>query len=336
MTSFLRDLEPWRRPYDWYGIVYALTSAWYPWLNPACFEVLADPGPLQNPPGHTLLHLLLAAAFWLLPPIVRRRGGAAGRVVGLVYMPLLFGTFYAQIEYLGVIFRDYGDPFDPVLIDLEAAIFGMQPSLEWSRAWPWPWLLELMQFAYFSYYVFPLIGLSLIWLGGRRDRAERWALSEGLVRDLVAVMLTCYLWFVLVPVWGPKYFDHLGVAGSLADEGLRGWLFTDIMHWIDAQGALQGAAFPSSHVAGSMVSWWWGWRAAPRHRWWFTTLWVLLSLSIVYARYHYVLDLVGGVAWGAFIMALTARLGGDPREECAGLENGAHQAGRRRDIAREI
>ncbi|MBD3222207.1 phosphatase PAP2 family protein [bacterium] len=308
MTSFLRDLEPWRRPYDWYGIVYALTSAWYPWLNPACFEVLADPGPLQNPPGHTLLHLFLAAVFWLLPPIVRRRGGAAGRVVGLVYMPLLFGTFYAQIEYLGVIFRDYGDPFDPVLIDLEAAIFGMQPSLEWSRAWPWPWLLELMQFAYFSYYFFPLIGLLVIWLASGADRPTRWRWSEAYIRDLTAVMLTCYAWYVFVPVWGPKYFDYLGVAGTIASEGLHGLIFTDVMHWIHAQGALHGAAFPSSHVAGSMVAWWWGWKTAPRHRAWLTVLWGLLCLSIVYCRYHYVVDLVAGVAWGALIMALTARL----------------------------
>ncbi len=255
--------------------------------------------------------------MFLVPPILRRRGGGPGRVLGLIYLPLLFGEFYNELAYLGVVFRDYGHSFDPLLIDLEQAIFGLQPSLEWARAWPWPWLLELMEFAYFSYYAFAALGLALIWLASGRDRATRWSLSEGLVRDLVAVMLTCYAWYTFFPVWGPKYFDYLGIAGPLESEGFQGWIFTDMMRWIHANGALQGAAFPSSHVAGSMVSWWWGWRVAPRHRVWFTTLWVLLCLSIVYCRYHYVLDLVAGVAWGALIMWLVARFGSPPKREPA-------------------
>jgi membrane-associated phospholipid phosphatase len=326
-TRFLADLRPWRRAYDTYAVLYLLITAWLPWLNPECFEVVADPGPLHTPLGHTLLHLLLAAMIWLLPPILRRRGGVAGRIIGLVYLPLMYGTFYAEIEYLGVVFRDFGQPFDPLLIDLEAAIFGMQPSIEWARAWPWPWLLELMEFAYFSYYFFPLIGLVVIWTSGRHDRAQRWQLSERLVRDLTAVMLTCYLWYAFFPVWGPKYFDYIGVAGQLEAEGFEGWIFTDIMRWIHAQGALQGAAFPSSHVAGSMVSWWWVWKAAPRHRIWLTVLWGLLGLSIVYCRYHYVLDLVAGIAWGALIMGLTGRL--IDRDHDSAKENERPPAGAR-------
>lgn len=314
MRRILDDLRPWRRPYDWYGVLYLLITAWLPLLHPACFDAVAEPGPLHTPLGHLGLHLLLAGFIFMVPPLLRRRGGAIGRGLGVVYLPLLFGTFYSELMYLGVIFRDHGQSFDPFLIDLEQAIFGFQPSLEWSRAWRWPWLLELMEFAYFSYYFFPVIGLVLIWRASGRDTATRWALSEGLVRDLTAVMLTCYLWYTFFPIWGPKYFDYLGIAGSVASEGLDGWVFTDIMRWIDAHGALQGAAFPSSHVAGSMVSWWWGWKAAPRHRPWFTALWATLCLSIVYCRYHYVLDLVAGVVWGGLIMWLVARFGAETTE----------------------
>jgi len=314
MRCLLADLRPWRRPYDWYGVLYVLITAWYPLLHPSCFEVVAEPGPLHTPLGHLALHLLLAALIAVVPPLLRRRAGRVGRVLGLIYLPLLLGAFYNELAYLGVIFRDYGQPFDPFLIDLEQAIFGLQPSLEWSRAWSWPWLLELMEFAYFSYYFFPVIGLALIWLASGRDTPTRWLLSERLVRDLMAVMFTCYLWFIVLPVWGPKYFTYLGVAGSVASEGLDGWLFTDIMRWIDAHGALHGAAFPSSHVAGSMVSWWWGWKVAPRHRPWLTVLWGLLCLSIVYCRYHYVLDLVAGVAWSALIMWLLSRFGAGTAE----------------------
>lgn len=303
------DLQQHRRPYDWFAIIYALASAWYPLLNPVCFDVVQDPGALHTPTGHLVLHLLLAALIYLVPPLLRQRVGVAGRVIGLIYLPLMFGQFYGELEYLGVVFRSYGDSFDPLLIDIEQAVFGLQPSLEWSRAWPWPWLLEIMEFAYFSYYFFSAIGLALIWLASGRPTPQRWRLSERMIGDLGAVMLTCYAWYTFFPVWGPKYFGYLGIAGPLESEGLNGWIFTDIMRWIHAHGALHGAAFPSSHVAGSMVSWWWGWKVAPRHRAWFTVLWGLLCLSIVYCRYHYVIDLVCGVAWGALIIWLQARFG---------------------------
>jgi membrane-associated phospholipid phosphatase len=307
VSAFLAALRPHRHGVDWIAIAYTLLSGFYPLLNPACFEIMRDRGSLHAPYPHLLLHLALAAAIFVVLPWLRRQGGWPRRLLALVILPLMFGFFYAELEFLGVVFRDHGDSFDPLLIDLEERIFGYQPSLEWSRAWPWPWFLEVMEFAYFSYYFFAVIGLVLIWKGAARPAAENWALSEAMVRDLVAVMLSCYAWYTFFPVWGPKYFEYLGIAGPVETEGLNGYVFTDIMRRIHATGALQGAAFPSSHVAGSMVSWWWGWKAAPRHRWWFTTLWVLLCLSIVYCRYHYVVDLVAGVAWGALIMGLTGR-----------------------------
>ncbi len=307
MARLLAALKPYRQGMDWIGVIYALVSGFYPLLNPSCFDVVAAPGPFHAPLPHLLLHLTIAAVIYLLPPLLRRSPNRILRLLSLIYIPMLFPLFYAELEFLGVVFRDYGHSFDPWLIDLEQRIFGLQPSLEWSRAWPWPWLLELMEFGYFSYYGFSVIALLLIWLTGARTSDRNWALSAAMIRDLAAVMLTCYAWYTVFPVWGPKYFDFLGIAGSVESEGLHGWIFTDTMRWIHAHGALQGAAFPSSHVAGSMVSWWWGWKVAPRHRGWFTALWVLLDLSIVYCRYHYVLDLVGGVLWGTFVLALTNR-----------------------------
>jgi len=307
LTNFLESLRPWRLNYDWYGIVYALASGLYPFLNPACFEVVKAPGSLHAPWPHFTFHLLLAVVFYLVPPLLRRTGRWPLRLIGLLYLVAVIPTFYAELEFLGVVFRDFGDSFDPLLIELEQRWFGYQPSLEWSRVWPWPWLLELMEFAYFSYYFFSVIALVVIWRTGGRTIAQNWNLSAEFIRDLAAVMLTCYVWYTFFPVWGPKYFDFLGIAGPVETEGLNGWIFTDIMRWIHANGALHGAAFPSSHVAGSMVSWWWVWKLAPKHRGWFTVLWVLLCLSIVYCRYHYVIDLVCGVAWGALILWLTHR-----------------------------
>jgi len=338
MMGFLARLRPWRQGSDWIAVVYTLTSGLYPLLNPACFDAVLEPGPLHSPLAHLAWHLVLAAAILVLPPLLRRQEAFGVRLLGVIAVPLMFPIFYAELEFLGVVFRDFGQSFDPWLIDLEARIFGHQPALQWSRWLPYRWLYELMQFAYFTYYVFGVIALVLIWRTGQRARGRNWALTAAMVRDLVAVMLTCYTWYALFPVWGPKYFEHVGQAGTIASEGLRGYLFHDIMVWIHANGALQGAAFPSSHVAGSMVSWWWGWQVAPRHRWWLTTLWVLLCLSIVYCRYHYVIDLVAGVAWGGLVMAVTARFMAFPadglrQDEGAGPAAADAQRGRGRQSA---
>jgi membrane-associated phospholipid phosphatase len=86
--------------------------------------------------------------------------------------------------------------------------------------------------------------------------------------------------------------------------------FTAIMLHIHSTGAILGAAFPSSHVAATLVPWFHVWKWFPRHRWWFTLLFLLLSASTVYCRYHYVVDVIGGIALGGLVVYLGERFGG--------------------------
>ncbi len=90
---------------------------------------------------------------------------------------------------------------------------------------------------------------------------------------------------------------------------MPGWIFTDIMHRIHASGAILGAAFPSSHVAGSMMGWWHVWVWYPRWRLPATVLWVLLCLATVYCRYHYVVDAVGGLMLGTMVLLVGHHFG---------------------------
>jgi membrane-associated phospholipid phosphatase len=77
---------------------------------------------------------------------------------------------------------------------------------------------------------------------------------------------------------------------------------------IHENGAIRGAAFPSSHVAATVIPWWYIWKWLPKHRWWFTTVLVLLSASTVYCRYHYVVDVIGGLVLAWAVLALGSRL----------------------------
>lgn len=287
-----------RMNYDRLTVVYLLLSAFYPVLKPSVF-----PEPWAN----AALHGGLALFVWFVPPLLRGSRHFALRLLGEIYLPLIFPLFYAEMEYLGVIYFPFENSLDPALIRLEEWIFGFQPSLEWSRAWPWPWFHELMEFAYFTYY---FLAAAYVWLLMRAPGLEtepRWDALRDFVRDLSVTMLICYTFYTLFPAWGPKYF-RLGFIE------VGGGPFTAIMRHIHENGAILGAAFPSSHVAASLVPWWHTWTRFPRHRWWMTTLFVLLCMSTVYNRYHYVVDVIAGLLLGALVMYGGARLGDSARD----------------------
>ncbi len=278
---------------DRWAVVYLVVSGVYPLLKPSLFS---DPWP------RLWLHAGLAVVVWYLPPLLRRSPHWLLRVAGETYLPFIFPLFYSEMEQLGLVFFEFQSSLDPWFIALEERIFGLQPSLEWSRAWPWPWLHELLEFAYFSYYGIHFLVLVLILRAGRLTPPQRWAAMRAYVRDLSATMLICYTLYTFFPVWGPKYFR----AGPVE---VPGWIFTRLMEHIHAHGAILGAAFPSSHVAATLVPWWHAWKNAPRSRAPMTVLFVLLSMATVYCRYHYVVDVIGGLLLGWLILWLGARYG---------------------------
>lgn len=298
MRRQLVDLSLRRMNIDRWAVVYLVVSAFYPVLNPGVY-----PDPWKN----AAIHAALALVVWFLPPWLRGRKHFVPRLVGDIYLPFMFPMFYAEMEHLGLIFFDFESSLDPALIELEEWIFGGQPSLEWSRLWPWPWFHELMEFAYFTYYFLSAAFIALVFLARGIARDQQWDAVRAFVRDLSTTMLICYTLYTIFPAWGPKYFR----AGYVE---VGGWIFTDIMLHIHENGALLGAAFPSSHVAASMIPWWHTWIHFPRHRWWMTTIFVLLCMSTVYCRYHYVVDVIAGLLLGGLVIFFGHRLGDSARE----------------------
>lgn len=293
MKRFFSRLSLTRLDLDRWAVVYLVASGFYPLLNP---EVASHPW------WRLALHLGLALAVWFVPPLLRRRPEAWLRTLGEIYLPFAFPLFYAEMEWLGIVFHGFHDSFDPWLIDLEYRLFGSQPSLEWSRLMPWPWFHELMEFQYFTYYFYAPATLLLLARGREVPDPERWPAVRAFIRDLSAIMLLCYSCYTFFPAWGPKFFR----TGPIPVDG---WIFTDIMRAIHANGALLGAAFPSSHVAGSMAGWWHVWKWFPQHRGWATVMWAMLCMSTVYCRYHYVVDVLAGLLLGGLVLWLGGRFG---------------------------
>jgi membrane-associated phospholipid phosphatase len=222
------------------------------------------------------------------------------------YPILLFTGFYRETSALHHLF--FAKFLDPGLIRLETNLFGMQPSLEFMDRFPYLALSELFYAAYFSYYIM-IIGVGIALFIRNRTQFHHY------ISVLSFVFYVCYLTYIIVPVMGPRAF-YGGMGYDLPAEvypdvpppyppvAVQDGPFFKVMRLIYANLEAQGAAFPSSHVAIAIVTLWFSFRYLPRIRYPHLMAVVLLCISTVYCRYHYVVDVFAGIAAAAALIPI--------------------------------
>ena len=96
------------------------------------------------------------------------------------------------------------------------------------------------------------------------------------------------------------------VSGISTDTpaSVQSAVFFRIMGWIYDHFEAAGAAFPSSHVAVALCTVYFSFLYLPRLRYLHLFTSILLCISTVYGRYHYVVDVVAGVAVAAVLVPL--------------------------------
>ena len=80
-------------------------------------------------------------------------------------------------------------------------------------------------------------------------------------------------------------------------------------HFLVEAGSSRGAEFPSSHVAVAMVQSLMALRWQPRVGVVAAVCTILLSIAVVFAGYHYAVDVLAGALLGAVIGAVAVRRG---------------------------
>lgn len=243
---------------------------------------------LVHPSGADLLRVAVHGVLIALVLLLRRRlaatppqGQLLFRLVHACYPFVLLSYVYKELDVLQ---RKVGGQFFDGLVEAwEQALFGSSPAAWLSGALPYPWLSELLHLSYVSFYLLlPLLALSVLLRGDARGfQVVTWT--------GINAFLACYLVSMVFPVQGPRPLY------PLLDPNLRG-VFWSVSHALCAQGAANGAAFPSGHVAVSLVTALCAWRW---HRSLFPVFAVgaaLVSLATVYGRYHYAVDVLAGVA----------------------------------------
>ena len=208
-------------------------------------------------------------------------------------VPLSVGAFlYVELRWL---IPGLGRPHaDARVVAWEHALFPSNPSATWATALPWRPASEALHLAYASYYLLVLVPPLLLYLRGRRLAYARTMLA------LVLVYAICFLTYLVFPVDGPRY---LVGAASAPDGPVR----TFVLHLL-AAGSSRGTAFPSSHVAASVVASLCALRFQRPIGIVVAVSTLGLALGTVYGGFHYLVDaLVGGIV-GVVAWALASTL----------------------------
>jgi membrane-associated phospholipid phosphatase len=223
------------------------------------------------------------------------------------YYPILLYTgFYRETGVLNQML--YGGYLDDVFLRTERMLFGCQPGLDLMNWWPHRWVAEVLYAAYFSYYLM-IAGVGLVLLFRRRDQFAHF------VSVVSFVFYLCYLTYIFVPVIGPRIVhsglgdfelppDVLPASPVTTPPAVASGVFFQIMAWIYERFETPGAAFPSSHVAVALTTLYFSWLYLRPIRWAHTVMAVLLCISTVYGRYHYVVDVLAGIAVAAALVPL--------------------------------
>ncbi|MDZ7343479.1 MAG: phosphatase PAP2 family protein [candidate division KSB1 bacterium] len=213
--------------------------------------------------------------------------------------PLFLFTFllFGEFTYLANAIFPYW--MENYLIAFDLWLLGQPLHRFVAEHFPW-WGIELMAFAYWSYY--PLIlGVVVLHyfpafttdLG--KPKQLSWSCHANPVfidcmNRLCLAFYSCYVLFMILPARSPRHALNLG-----NELPFSGGMFFDFVAMIQSYGAVVGAAFPSSHVAVA-------WVALFILRQNYRTLYrillpfvVLLTLSVFILQYHYALDAVAGV-----------------------------------------
>lgn len=245
---------------------------------------------LEHPWYHLAVRLVMVVVLYAL---IRLCDGHRGviKVLRYWYPAFLFPYFYTETASLNhMVFQGYWDPW---LQQIDLAMFGTQPNLWLYDRLNHVGFNEVIHFCYFTYYFMSTILAVVLYARKSLDFPRVFFVVS-------AGFYSCYLMYMFIPAVGPLHLRE----GRFTE----GVLFIPIMDWIYAHAERPGAAFPSSHVAIAVMTILFSYRSHRLTFWIFLPLVAGLVFSTVYGFYHYVIDIIVGLAMGVLFYVVYNRL----------------------------
>jgi len=182
---------------------------------------------------------------------------------------------------------------DYLLIRIDYRMFGCYPTVFFEK-YINPFLTDILQTAYTTYYFIPIIlGISL------KADGKREAFEKSLFLMLFCFYLS-YIGYLFFPAVGPRY-----AMGHLYDRELGGFLVSrDIQNVLNFLEGIKRDAFPSGHTGIALTVLFLAYRYDRTLFRWMLIPVLLLIPATVYCRYHYAVDVIGGAILA--VVTLTA------------------------------
>jgi membrane-associated phospholipid phosphatase len=265
-----------------FGAFEWVTFAYLAWVEAILFLFHRE---VAHAPRVIAVHLSIAFGIAL---VARRASISQNPLLQFVrhWYPLPLYIFFFE-ELQGLVHVIFPGWFDRWLIQFDFNLGGVHPSV-WLNQFANPVLNDAMQFAYMTYFLFLVILPGILYLEKQFD-------SFWTVMTATAIAhYTVYVIAILFPIESP-FFS----LAYLHSAPLVGGPFTATIELVERFGRVHGAAFPSAHVAGSMVAILAAWRYKRWLFWICAPLFAAMCVATVYGRYHYVADVIAGIAVGA-------------------------------------
>lgn len=235
---------------------------------------------------------ILATAAYRTKVSPAKRGLHLSVVATVITVLLIFNSLGTLIATI------HPATFDTRLIAIDHAIFGVNPTV-WLERFANPLLTGLLQFAYISYYLIPLL------LGGVLIARGRFGAFEEVLFGILLCFYLSYIGYLLVPAIGPRFtLSHLQTGDLQVSPFIK-----TIQDALNALEKNKTDAFPSGHTAVSLMCLYYAWKE--REKMLFAVLIPVVTgllISTVYLRYHYVIDVVAGIALTCVTIALAPGL----------------------------
>jgi len=240
--------------------------------------------------------LLIGFVFWISDK-AQKSGQVFWKSVHFYYVaPLIFLTFKEVYVLIGAI---HNFDYDNLLISIDRYIFGTDPTV-FLYQFSHPILTEILQIAYGTFFFLPLI------LGVEFHLKKEYTKFQFIVFAVVLGFFLSYLGYFLLPAVGPRFTLHDFHKTNIELPGL---FLTNILREIVNAGEsipsgtqnpvdfVQRDVFPSGHTQMTLIIMYLAVKLRSSNKIFFLVDGSLLIIATVYLRYHYVIDLAGGLVF---------------------------------------
>jgi membrane-associated phospholipid phosphatase len=219
-------------------------------------------------------------------------------------VPLIFLSF-KEIYFMVKPIR--GVDLDYYLIEIDRFIFGTDPTVA-LHSIANPVLTEILQIVYGTFFFLPII-LAINLMVVDKDNEFQFTTFT-----IVLGFFLSYIGYFLVPAIGPRFTIHDFHA---TNSELPGIIYTNYLREIVNAGEsipsgtpnpaefVQRDVFPSGHTQITLIVMYLSAKFKVSTRYFFLPIGTLLIFSTVYLRYHYVIDLIGGLVFMILTMYLS-------------------------------